>query len=70
MSIDALRGFDMFFIVGVSLVFSLSKSTAAEGQAPTSIKILKRSLILYLLGVLTYHGISCGIDQVRPLAFC
>lgn len=121
MSIDALRGFDMFFIVGmeqvfealskmfpmtpslndrlqhapwagfhfydlifplfafiigVSLVFSLSKSAAAEGRAQTSIKILKRSLILYVLGVLTYHGISRGIDHVRllgvlqRLAFC
>lgn len=112
MSIDALRGFDMFFIVGmepvfealsemfplkpslndrlqhapwagfhfydlifplfafiigVSLVFSLSKSVAAEGKSQASIKILKRSLILFILGILTYHGITKGIDHVRLL---
>lgn len=112
MSIDALRGMDMFFIVGmeeifealsemfpltpslndrlqhapwagfhfydlifplfayivgVSLVFSLSKSVAVEGRAGTSLKILKRSLILYLLGILTYGGITGGIEHVRLL---
>ena len=55
------------FIVGVSLVFSLSKSVAAEGKAGTSLKILKRSLILYLLGILIYGGIHGGIEHVRLL---
>lgn len=55
------------FIIGVSLVFSLAKSVATEGKAATSVKILKRSLILYLLGVLTYGGISGGLEQVRLL---
>ncbi len=55
------------FIVGVSLVFSLSKSVATEGKAGTSVKILKRSLILYLLGILTYGGINGGIEHVRLL---
>jgi len=55
------------FIVGVSLVFSLSKAVATEGQSQTSCKILKRSLILYLLGVLTYGGIGGGLEQVRLL---
>ncbi|MEJ0091387.1 MAG: DUF5009 domain-containing protein [Limisphaerales bacterium] len=50
------------FIVGVSLVFSLSKSVATEGKAGTSVKILKRSLILYLLGILTYGGINGGMS--------
>lgn len=55
------------FIVGVSLVFSLSKAVALEGKAATSLKILKRSLILYLLGVLVYGGINGGIEHVRLL---
>lgn len=55
------------FIVGVSLVFSLSKPVTAEGRAGTSLKILQRSLILYLLGILTYGGINGGIEHVRLL---
>src|SRR5436190_13676138 len=35
------------FIIGVSLVFSLSKSIATEGKAATSAKIFKRSVILF-----------------------
>ncbi|HMJ88562.1 MAG TPA: hypothetical protein VK530_02035 [Candidatus Acidoferrum sp.] len=55
------------FIIGVSLVFSLSKSVATEGKAVTSLKILKRSLILFLLGILTYGGINQGVEHVRLL---
>src|SRR5882672_7480347 len=55
------------FIIGVSLVFSLSKSLATEGKSGTSRKILKRSLILFILGILTYEGISGGIQHVRLL---
>ena len=55
------------FIVGISLVFSLSKSVAVEGKAKTSGKILKRGAILYFLGILTYHGIAEGIEHVRLL---
>ena len=55
------------FIVGVSLVFSLSKSIEATGRGATTLKIVKRSAILWLLGVLVYGGIGDGIDQVRLL---
>ena len=112
MSIDALRGMDMFFIVGVegvfealsamfpmtpslndrlqhapwagfhfydlifplfsfligvSLVFSLSKSIATEGRSGASLKILKRTLILFFLGILTYGGMTKGLEHVRIL---
>ncbi len=112
MSIDALRGLDMFFIVGMeevfealskmfpmtpslndrlqhapwagfhfydlifplftfimgtSLVFSLSKSLASEGQGAISLKILKRTVLLFLLGVLVYDGIARGIHHLRIL---
>src|SRR4051812_9383807 len=55
------------FIIGTSLVFSLSKSLATEGKAATSRKILKRSLILFILGVLYYEGIHDGIQHIRLL---
>lgn len=64
------------FIVGVSLVFSLDKSIDQAGKAATTGKIIKRSVILYLLGVIVYGGIGGGIEQVRlmgvlqRLAFC
>jgi len=112
MSIDALRGMDMFFIVGMeevfealskifpmtpslndrlqhapwagfhfydlifplfafligtSLVFSLSKSVAEEGRSATTRKILKRTLILFIFGLLYYEGIGAGIDHIRLL---
>jgi predicted acyltransferase len=55
------------FIIGVSLVFSLSKSVAAEGKKAATLKLIKRSVILYLLGVLMYGGIAGGVEQIRLL---
>lgn len=55
------------FIIGTSLVFSLSRSVATEGRSAASRKILKRSLILFILGVLYYEGIGSGIQHIRLL---
>jgi predicted acyltransferase len=55
------------FIIGVSMVFSLSKAVAAEGKAAASFKVIKRAVILFLLGVILYGGISRGIDNLRVL---
>lgn len=55
------------FIIGTSLVFSLSKSVATEGKAATTGKVLKRSLILFILGILYYEGIGGGIQHIRIL---
>ncbi len=55
------------FIIGTSLVFSLSKSVATEGKGATTRKILKRSLILFVLGMLYYEGIGGGIQHIRIL---
>ena len=54
-------------IIGTSLVFSLSKSVATEGKGATTQKVLKRSLILFILGVLYYEGIGGGIQHIRIL---
>jgi predicted acyltransferase len=111
MSVDALRGFDMFwiigadsfvyalnrmtntpvvrflgrqiehaewegfhfydlifplfvFIVGVSLVFSLSKSREA-GRAATLIRIVRRSVLLFLLGIFYSGGLTNPWPDVR-----
>jgi predicted acyltransferase len=55
------------FIIGTSLVFSLSKSISTEGRGATTGKILKRSLVLFILGVLYYEGIGGGIQHIRIL---
>jgi predicted acyltransferase len=55
------------FIIGTSLVFSLSKSVANEGKGGTSRKVLKRGLILFILGMLYYEGIGGGYQHIRIL---
>ena len=42
-------------------------SLATEGRNATTRKILKRSLVLFILGVLTYEGIGGGIQHIRIL---
>jgi predicted acyltransferase len=53
------------FIVGSSIVFSLSRTIEQVGKAAALRRIFIRSLILYCFGLLVYGGISKGIDQVR-----
>ena len=55
------------FIVGVSLVFSLSRTIADCGRAPAYKRILSRSLLLYLLGIFYYGGFAGGFEKVRLL---
>jgi predicted acyltransferase len=53
------------FMVGASVVFSLTKMIQQDGKAAALKRILIRSLVLYCFGLLVYGGISKGIDQVR-----
>jgi predicted acyltransferase len=55
------------FIVGVSLVFSLSRSLEQTGKAATCRKILWRAGLLYLIGILCYGGIGEGVEKIRLL---
>ena len=60
--------FPMFvFIVGVSLVFSLTRVHAQGGRAAAVRRILRRTVVLYLLGIWYYGGWGEGWDQVRLL---
>ncbi len=55
------------FISGVSLVFSVEKSLALHGRAATFRKLLLRAVILYLIGLWCYGGISKGVEGIRWL---
>jgi predicted acyltransferase len=55
------------FIVGVSLVFSLTRVHAQGGRGAAVRRIVRRTLILYLLGIIYYGGWGGGWDQVRLL---
>ncbi|MDB6053704.1 MAG: hypothetical protein JWN25_1227 [Verrucomicrobiales bacterium] len=53
------------FIIGVSLVFSLSRTLTEVGRAAAIRRILVRSFILFLVGVFYYNGLADGWDKVR-----
>jgi predicted acyltransferase len=55
------------FIIGVSLVFSLTKTIAQAGRPAAVIRILRRSALLYLLGILYYGGLSTPVEKIRLL---
>jgi predicted acyltransferase len=69
---EGFRFYDLIFplfvfIVGVSLVFSLSALRERVGAAAAVRRIVRRTLLLYLLGVLYYGGWQNGWDNVRWL---
>jgi predicted acyltransferase len=55
------------FIVGVSLVFSLGRMIEQDGMGRTVRRIVLRSLVLYVFGLLVYGGISKGVEHIRWL---
>jgi predicted acyltransferase len=60
--------FPMFvFIVGVSIVFALSRRLAEAGRGAAVTQIFKRAAILYLFGLFTYEGIAGGWEKLRLL---
>ena len=60
--------FPMFiFIVGVSLVFSTGRTIEREGRGRAVERIVRRSVLLYLLGVFYYGGFATPFEQIRLL---
>jgi predicted acyltransferase len=60
--------FPMFvFIVGVSIVFALSKRATEGGRGAATAQIFRRAAILYLFGLFTYEGVANGWEKVRLL---
>jgi predicted acyltransferase len=55
------------FIVGVSLVFSLTKTLKQSGRKTAVSRIFRRAVILYCLGVLSYGGFSTPFAEIRLL---
>jgi predicted acyltransferase len=53
------------FIVGVSLVFSLTRMIERSGKATAVKRIFFRSLVLYGFGLLVYGGLSKGVENIR-----
>jgi predicted acyltransferase len=67
---EGFRFYDLIFplflfIVGVSMAFSLDRSLAERGRAATLARVLKRSLLLYALGVFYYGGLSKAWPDVQ-----
>jgi predicted acyltransferase len=55
------------FIIGVSIVFSLSCIIQQEGRAAAMRRVLRRGVLLYLIGILYYGGMSQGVEHIRLL---
>jgi len=55
------------FIVGVSLVFSLTRTLEQEGRRGAVWRILRRAVPMYLLGVFYYGGFSTPFQEIRLL---
>ncbi len=69
---EGLRFYDFIFplfifITGVSIVLSLPRLVEREGKAKAHLRVLRRSLLLYVLGVVAYGGISQHWADVRLL---
>ncbi len=60
---EGFRGYDLIFplflfIVGVSMVFSLDKALASGGRGAVLWRVLRRSVLLFALGVFASGGLS------------
>src|SRR5438270_1389108 len=55
------------FIVGVSLVFSLGKTIQQHGRGAAVRRIVTRAVFLFLLGIISYGGMTWSIEKVRLL---
>jgi predicted acyltransferase len=69
---EGLRFYDFIFplfifVTGVSIVLSLPGLVKREGKAKAHLRVLRRSLLLYVLGLVAYGGISHHWADVRLL---
>ena len=55
------------FVLGMSVVFSLGKLARTQGKAAAYKRLFRRFIILYILGILYYGGLSKGVDGIRLL---
>jgi predicted acyltransferase len=69
---EGFRFYDLIFplfvfIIGVSLVFSLSRIIAEQGRPAAVKRVLTRGALLYLIGIVYYGGLSTPVEQIRLL---
>ena len=69
---EGFRFYDLIFplfvfLIGVAITFSLGKLVAREGRAVALRRILQRTLLLYVIGLFYYGGITKGFDTIRWL---
>jgi predicted acyltransferase len=67
---EGFRFYDLIFplfvfIMGVAIALSLPRLVEREGLAAAHGRVLRRALILYVLGLVYYGGISDGWDEIR-----
>ncbi len=55
------------FVTGVSIVFSLPRLVETEGKAAAYARVLRRSALLFALGVICYGGLSRTWPDIRLL---
>jgi predicted acyltransferase len=55
------------FITGVAIVLSLPKLVEREGRAKAHLRVIRRALLLYGLGLIYYGGIKHGWHDIRFL---
>ena len=69
---EGFRFYDLIFplfvfMIGVAITFSLGKLSARQGREFAVRRVLWRTVLLYVLGLLYYGGMSKGFDQIRWL---
>jgi predicted acyltransferase len=67
---EGFRFYDLIFplfifITGIAIVLSLTRLVEREGKRKAHLRVLRRALLLYGLGLLYYGGISDGLTGVR-----
>jgi predicted acyltransferase len=67
---NGLRFYDFIFplfifITGVAIVLSLPRLVEREGRVHAHLRVLRRSLLLYALGLIYYGGIRHGWHEIR-----
>jgi predicted acyltransferase len=76
-----LRFYDLIFplfvfITGVAITLSLPRLVEREGKANAHGRVIRRALILYVLGLIYYGGLRGSFDEIRyvgvlqRIAFC
>ena len=69
---EGFRFYDLIFpsfvfIVGTSVAFSLGKLQASGSRSAAARRVIRRGLLLWLIGIIYYGGISGGLEGVRLL---